>query len=240
MNLYHNLRNTMSTTSECRFRNRGAENISELIQHETDLPFGSILVVGCGSGIEAAVLAHVFSAKVWGIDLHERFDPQAAKVAELRQGDATALEFDDCRFDLVYSYHALEHIFNYKKALEEMRRVLKVGCFYCVGTPNRSRLIGYVGSKQTSIAEKIRWNYVDWKAKLTGRFRNELGAHAGFTRKHLTMELQEVFGNVKDVSLTYYLGMYSRYGQTIRFLDYTGLSDYVFPSIYFIGKKYAL
>lgn len=59
----------------------------------------------------------------------------------LQRGDATSLDFADGRFDCIYSFHALEHIPDYRKALQEMRRVLAPGGTYCIGTPNRLRLV---------------------------------------------------------------------------------------------------
>lgn len=86
-----------------------------------------ILVVGCGRGIEAAVLAQDLDAEVTGIDIEPRFDPEATRHARLMLGDATSLDFPDASFDIVYSYHALEHIPDYHKALSEMHRVLRGG-----------------------------------------------------------------------------------------------------------------
>ncbi|MDO8654817.1 MAG: methyltransferase domain-containing protein, partial [bacterium] len=45
----------------------------------------------------------------------------------LRVMNAEHLEFDDATFDKLYSFHAIEHIPNIKKALEEMDRVLRPG-----------------------------------------------------------------------------------------------------------------
>src|SRR6185369_15107300 len=103
------------------------------------------------------------------------WDPAAAVVAKLQWGVATALEFPDGWFDLVYSYHALEHIPDFRRALSEMKRVLADDGRYFVGTPNRQRLIGYLGSQNTSIRKKILWNASDWSARMRGKFRNEFG-----------------------------------------------------------------
>lgn len=107
--------------------NRRTSVLSHLIAERNTVAQPRILVVGCGRGIEAAVLAQDLGADVTGIDLDTRFDPEAARHARLMQGDATALAFDDESFDIVYSYHALEHIPDYHKALDEMRRVLRGG-----------------------------------------------------------------------------------------------------------------
>ena len=99
-----------------------------------------MLVVGCGDGVEAAVLAQTLHAEVTGIDLIANFDPRATALADLRVGDATQLEFADQSFNFVYSFHALEHIGDYRAALQEMHRVLEPGGGYLIGTPNRERL----------------------------------------------------------------------------------------------------
>ena len=166
--------------------NRKADCVARILQRRIspNLP-KRILVVGCGSGSEAAVLAQRLGSSVTGIDIEPAFDPTAMTWAELRRGDATNLEFLDRSFDLVFSYHALEHIPQWERALHEMKRMLTPGGWYCVGTPNRMRLIGYLGAENTSMREKLLWNYNDWCARLRGRFRNEFGAHAGFSEVEL-------------------------------------------------------
>jgi SAM-dependent methyltransferase len=195
-----------------------------------------VLVVGCGSGREAAELAVALDADVTGIDLQTRWDPAAETVAKLQYGDATALDFPDRKFDLVYSYHALEHIPDFRRALSEMKRVLADDGCYFIGTPNRHRLIGYIGS-QSTLLNKIRWNATDWKARLRGRFRNEFGAHAGFSRAELQHELSGAIGPAKNVTLVYYVSLYARKASYVRLLHRLRLSSLLFPAIYFIGGK---
>ena len=196
-----------------------------------------VLVVGCGSGTEAAVLGATLGAEVMGIDLAGNFDPAAAAVAQLRTGDATRLEFADGSFDLVYSYHVLEHIPQHAKALAEMRRVLSPGGWYCIGTPNRLRLVGYLGSQQTAWRDKLAWNAADWNARLHGRFRNEFGAHAGFTSVELKCALETAFGNAEEISLRYYLGVYHNHAALVSALGKSGLGRFLFPALYFVGTK---
>ena len=198
-----------------------------------------ILVVGCGTGQEAAQLARSLGTRVIGIDIAPRFDPVAAREVQLQWGDATALDFPDSAFDFVYSYHALEHIPDFRRALAEMRRVLAPNGGYCVGTPNRERLIGYLGSADGGWREKIRWNAMDWSARLRGKFRNEHGAHAGFTRRELRDELSAALGLAEDVTLPYYLNLYARRATAIRRLETSGLSKFLLPSIYFVGRRSA-
>jgi SAM-dependent methyltransferase len=216
---------------------RKTEAVAGIVRERAGLPIRRLLVVGCGSGGEAATLARALGANVVGIDLHAPFDPAAAAAADLRHGDATCLEFSDGDFDFVYSYHALEHISDHMKALAEMHRVLKKGGAYLIGTPNRSRLLGYLGSAGVSWRDKLAWNLTDWKARLRGRFRNEFGAHAGFTSGELGGALAKVFGNAEEISQRYYLEVYRHHAWMVKLLAHSGLGRFLFPAVYFMGAK---
>jgi SAM-dependent methyltransferase len=219
------------------FGDRKTAHLAGILAERHGRAVHNLLVVGCGSGHEAAVLCCELRCNVVGVDLNDAFDPQAARIAALELGDATALRFPDGAFDYVYSYHALEHIPNFRLALTEMRRVLSPGGGYCVGTPNRARLVGYLGSSNVGLADKVRWNWADWQARFRGRFRNEFGAHAGFTAEELSSELRNVFGDVTDISLDYYLAVYRQHATAVGRLNASGLGRYLFPSVYFTGTK---
>lgn len=209
-----------------------------LLKHAGAKP-ARVLVVGCGDGVEAVTLANTMGAAVIGIDIEDRFDAAALRYVDLRVGDATRLGFADSTFDLVYSFHALEHIPNYRRALTEMNRVLVSGGLYFVGTPNRSRLIGYLGSKSATGAQKIKWNLEDWRMRALGRFRNEHGAHAGYTRQELAELLEQAFGSVRDLTLSYYQRIYPRHAKRIAALERAGVSRLILPAVYFCGTKHA-
>ncbi len=218
-------------------RDRKTEGVGDIIlQHRVVKP-ESVLVVGCGSGLEAAVLAQKLSAKVVGIDIENRFDAQAAKVVTLELGDAMALRFADASFDFVYSFHALEHIKDPMLALREMARVLKKDGAYWIGTPNRSRLVGYVGSKNLPLAKKIEWNLADWKARLRGEFKNELGAHAGYSAAELKSMLGAVFSSTQEMSDIYFRTIYPNQVSLLKLLQHSRLSLVTYPSVYFMGRK---
>jgi len=213
------------------------ETVAALISEFHTEPIRKLLVVGCGSGLEAAILAQRLGADVTGIDIEENFDLAALALCELKKGDAMALEFGDGLFDFIFSYHALEHIDEPETALREMHRTLKSGGGFWIGTPNKERFIGYIGGKNTSLSEKIRWNILDWRMRLTGNFENKLGAHAGFTRKELGDLLRSVFGRVDDRTLQYFNRIYPGKRRLIETLENSGLSRSVYPSVYFSGSK---
>jgi ubiquinone/menaquinone biosynthesis C-methylase UbiE len=113
------------TLDEFIKNDRKTSTIASISRSSFNLPArGRALVVGCDSGFEAVVLAHELDVRVTGVDISGKFDPRAAQAVDLRQGEATHLEFDDGTFDLIYSFHALEHIPDYHKALSECRHVL--------------------------------------------------------------------------------------------------------------------
>ena len=213
------------------------EKVAEIISENISQNALRILVIGCGTGIEAAILAQKLGADVVGVDMENKFDPEAKKYARLEVGDATSLRFPDGHFDLVYSYHVLEHINRPIIALTEMKRVLKKEGGYFVGVPNRSRLVGYIGSKDTTIRQKVRMNISDWKARLNGKFRNEFGAHAGFSASELERLLKLVFQNNENISDIYYMKLYSKYKVLLSFFNKFHISIIAYPSVYFMGSE---
>ncbi len=221
--------------AQLALRDVRTEAMAGLFLERCAQPVRRLLVVGCGSGKEAAILGQMLGAQTVGIDLVEDFDPRAAALVQLRRGDATRMAFADGSFDFVYSYHALEHIPDHLAALREMRRVLADGGGFCMGTPNRLRLIGYFGSPDTSLREKLRWNLIDWKARLRGRFRNQHGAHAGFSAGGLAADLAGTLGRADNITLPYYLRVYRNHQGLCRMLDASGLGQVIYPCVYFLG-----
>ena len=219
-----------------KLNDRKTKKLIELVRAHFTGKIDKLLVVGCGTGLEAAILAQVLGIEVIGIDIKANFNPQAGVVADLRVGDAMALDFPDDYFDFVYSYHALEHISDPRKALHEIDRVLRPGGGYCIGTPNRSRIFGYLGSK-TTLNQKLKWNFTDWKARLAGKFRNEYGAHAGFSASELEGLLRERFHQAINITDDYYYAIYHDRARWISFLTRTRLDEWIFPSVYFFGVK---
>ncbi len=207
-----------------------------IVEQASNPSIRDILAVGCGSGNDAWALGEYFGRTVIGVDLEDYFDRRYSHRVDFRTMDACALDFPDASFDLVFSFHALEHIPDYRRAVAEMRRVLRPGGIYCIGTPNRARLVGYVGVPALPFAQKLRMNLRDWRQRVVGRFRNEYGAHAGYTARELAAICTEI-GPGHEVSETYYLRLYARHASMLKAFIAAGIARFIWPSTYVIGTR---
>ena len=197
------------------------------------------LLVGCGAGNEVVYLRRTLpSEHVVGVDMEAKFSATARAEGCVFVADAQHLPFPSNTFDFAAALHSLEHIGNPRKALEEVRRVLRRGGWFYLGVPNRSRLVGYLGAFDVTTWQKIYWNLKDWWARLQGRFKNELGAHAGFGREELSRLLNERFSNVQFLTEEFLRFKYGRRvpAPLLSLLLKRGIADYTVPAHYVICK----
>src|SRR5262249_49756210 len=97
---------------------------------------GQVLEVGCGSGAGMAIILERFkAAHVEGVDLDPKMIDRASRRVRRRHlarttlsvGDLTQLAMADATFDAVFDFGAIHLEHNWKKAVSEVRRVLKPG-----------------------------------------------------------------------------------------------------------------
>lgn len=155
------------------------------------------------------------------------------------RADVTRLPFREGSFDYVFYHHVIEHVANPMGSLYEIHRVMKPGGYLYIGTPNRRRAVGYLGSAGVTWKQKLLWNWADLKARLQGRFRNELGAHAGFTRRELEEMLGERFGQITWLTADYLRFKYrARLPQWFMgLLCRDGVLEFAAPALYALCKK---
>ncbi|GAU79978.1 class I SAM-dependent methyltransferase [Fusibacter sp. 3D3] len=96
----------------------------------------TILDCGAGGCRPPLSLFYAYGYKTIGIDLESEqvesanaYGHQNQQSLNIIEGDMTDLKFEDASFDFVYSYNSIFHMkkVQIKKAIQEMKRVLKPG-----------------------------------------------------------------------------------------------------------------
>ncbi len=93
----------------------------------------NVLEIGCGQGAGAKIIHDLFGPQSYfGIDLDPRMIRRAKRKAgalpnaTFMEGDASSLQFPDSSFDVIFDFGIVHHVPNWKDALAEVRRTLKV------------------------------------------------------------------------------------------------------------------
>lgn len=202
-----------------------------------------ILVAGCGLGHEAKYIYDTLGGELAGVDIGGAWDPELAELDggrfRLTEASVQELPFPDASFDLIFFHHVIEHVPDPVKSLHELARVLRPGGVIYVGTPNRHRAVGYLGSFDSSLADKIRWNVADWKARLRGRFHNEMGAHAGFAENELRGLLEANFTGIEFLTPGY---LAYKYGSrlpsgVVSLIGRRPIREFIAPSVYAVARR---
>lgn len=131
----------------------------------------AVLDIACGAGQWLAEL-HRRGAVPAGIDISRRAVERCRCLlpnADIRDGVAEALPFDDDRFDVITCLGSLEHFLDQSKALHEMKRVAKTDASFLILVPNAGfltrRLRLYQGTGQSAVRETVR-SIVEWEVLL--------------------------------------------------------------------------
>jgi len=117
---------------------------------ENNIKVGNkVLDAGCGEGSQLIWLAkkhpdiNFFGADISkiGIEMAQKKSQQLNNII-WQKADLEGIPFPENFFDLIYSQSTFEHIFNFKKALQELKRILKPGGKLIIRVPNGNRTIG--------------------------------------------------------------------------------------------------
>ena len=102
-----------------------------------------VLDVASGEGYGSALMASV-ACEVNGVDVsgdavaHASGAYAKCKNLSFMQGSCASLRFDDATFDVVVSFETIEHIYEQKQFLDEIKRVLKPAGVLVMSSPNRA------------------------------------------------------------------------------------------------------
>jgi ubiquinone/menaquinone biosynthesis C-methylase UbiE len=203
-------------------------------------PDDVILVAGAGVGKEAVLVYEETRNTTYGVDLNIRSEyvPSGKTPVLLQVCDLSNLSLIDEVFNVIYSFHVLEHVPNHMIVLKELNRVLYPEGILFIGFPNKNRLVSYIGTSQkVGIINRIRWNLRDYQKRLSGQFENQLGAHAGFSQKEFLHDATSIFSKVIPVRDYYMKIKYPGLEKIFIAVSKLGLSEFLFPSNYFICFK---
>lgn len=91
----------------------------------------SVLDFGCGVGAWLSVLARAFpNARLHGVDISEVAIGKARQKypdCRFESFDGSVVPFADGQFDLVFSYHVLEHVDDVERSVQDIARLLGSG-----------------------------------------------------------------------------------------------------------------
>jgi ubiquinone/menaquinone biosynthesis C-methylase UbiE len=133
---YARQRGSASQIAECR---------SEAARLTAGLPGGAaVLEVAPGPGYQAVEIARTGAARVTGLDISRTMVEIATETArqasvevEFRQGDVSAMPFENNLFDLIICQAAFKNFKQPVRALDEMHRVLRAGGLAVIQDMNR-------------------------------------------------------------------------------------------------------
>lgn len=109
----------------------------------------NILDVGSGDGSRTLLMAKYFNIEphdIYGIDYAEKYIVETREIFNAQRIDLETdlLPYDDESFDLITCNQVLEHLKNYRKAIDEVIKVCKKGGYIIFGIPNLAHLINRI------------------------------------------------------------------------------------------------
>lgn len=135
----------------------------------------TILCLGCGAGEECAHLQSLGAKKVIGIDLSNSLITIAKEkfpTLDFQVMDMEKLFFKPNTFDLVYSSLVLHYVKNWKRVLQQVRKVLKRNGIFLFSTHHPAY---WSSEKKETSKEKVRLlgskkNKINHRTKIYGDY----------------------------------------------------------------------
>ena len=158
----------------------------QLLRLGGPLTGGVALEVGCGRGVGVELILERFGAeRVEAFDL----DPHMVALARRRlasrgdavrvsEGDASAIEAEDARYDAVFDFGILHHVPRWRDAIGEIQRVLKPGGRFFAEEVSERALENPVIRRLLAHPREDRFDFEEFCGELTARDFSLCGAKA--------------------------------------------------------------
>ena len=92
--------------------------------------------VGCGSGLCSQRVKNTCpDIKLYGLDVSKYAAEHASQFAEVYAGNLKDAKYSDNQFDVIATYHVIEHVKDPIPFLKNIKRILKNGLLI-LGTPD--------------------------------------------------------------------------------------------------------
>ena len=171
----------------------------------------SVLDAGCGPGSITVGLAEIVApGEVTGMDIEPRQLATATRLAadrgignvHFQQGSVYALPFPDASFDVAVAHFVIEHVSEPRRALRELRRVLRPGGVVAIKDPYYPAF-----TFRPETAELRRFMELSEQVRqhngASDRYAPDLRAYlrdAGFARTEATGGVENVAGSATGFS----------------------------------------
>lgn len=187
----------------------------------------SVLDHGCGQGRWIPLLAKKFpGSEIVGIEVSKNgveIARQSFPDHKFFVFDGETAPFPDNKFDLIFSYHVLDVVWDLDKSLRDISRLLKKGGFLCIVIP--------CGNKN-SFEERMMRLIVDSKESLVGGGTRFFYSYPAHIRR---MESEELIRMLARNDVAVYKEFYS--GQFWSAVEWLSKSNLSFINSFFNHKK---
>jgi len=190
-------------------------------------PGQSILEIGCGIG----TITHILTQKgccVTGTDISQQaisYARQKYPGIPFQVEAAEHLSFADQSLDIVISFDLFEHLKNVDVHLLEVRRVLREGGYYLLGTPNKYCSALFATLRSRNLNWKLAHPSLNSAAQLRRRLR-----HHGFNCRFIKMN------TINDFILNK-LSSLGPLPKLLKCIDTSRLPLYLQTNFYVVSRK---